>query len=197
MQIKQLLEKTAYTFESGGRYGWNCYGNAAVFFDFKELLTDFSEVARPVGGAIVDIETGNVYEVTVEVSDEELCYRWRDPKFASALDLETVARGEDCEIAWDDIKYTDIEVEQDFLEKFDAIIHRRSFDRRIVVPINLTDEEELLMHRLAHEAGMSTNDFVVQLLEREVARVQSMSKKELKKERKRAKRGQQHNSTAD
>ena len=160
MYLKDVLEAVEYRFSSGDRYLWQCYGDDSVYLNLKDVQD------RPVGSILFDSNTAEVYEITVEVPGEQLCYRWINPEFVDDYRDEAESRGVDPDIAWDDVKYTDIETEDDMLDKLNAIINCREFDRSIVVPIYLSEQEELLLHRSAHEAGVSTNEYVNMILRR-------------------------------
>lgn len=181
MNIKHLLEIVNYCFESGGKYQWQCYGNDAFFIDFKTIA------GKACAGAVVN-SIGEVLEAHVELEGEPLCYQWTNPVYRQSYLDEAKSRGVDPDIAWDDVEYTVLEVAEDFLEKFDAIIHGREFDRGILVPLHISDDEQLALFRMAHEANMTFNDFVNQILEKELQRLSAMTPKQLKKEKKKAKK---------
>jgi hypothetical protein len=164
MNIKHLLEIVNYCFESGGKYQWHCYGDDAFFIDFKTVA------GKAVGGAIVN-SIGEVLEAHLEVPGEPICYQWTNPAYRQSYLDEAKRRGVDPDIAWDDVEYTILEVEEDFLERFDAIIHGREFDRGILVPLHIPDDELFVLFKMAHEANMTFNDFVNQILEKELIRL--------------------------
>ena len=154
MFLKEALEAVDYRFSSGDRYLWTCYGPDSVYLNLKDVQD------RPVGSILFDSNTAEVYEITVEVPGEPLCYRWIDPEFVDDHRDEAESRNVDPAIAWDDVKFTDIETEDDILDKLEAIVNCQEFDRSIVVPISMTADEELELHRQAHAAGMTTNDYI-------------------------------------
>jgi hypothetical protein len=162
MHIKQILDVLGYRFSVGSNYLWNCYGENTIYLDFKTVS------GKPVGSVLYDSETAEVYEVSVEVPKRPLAYRWFNPDFENDYRLEADAKGIPADIAWDDISYTDIDVEEDFLEKLQAIINEEEFDERIIVPLNLSEQEEMQLYRLAHEADMTVNDYINQLLRAEM-----------------------------
>jgi hypothetical protein len=174
MNIKELLERVNYQFGSGGKFQWDCYGPDAFFIDFQTV--DFT----PCGGAIIN-STGRVFEAHIEVPGEPICYKWVDPVFVQPYVEEAKRRNIDPNNAWDDVRYTDLDLEEDFLEKFDAIIHNRDFDRRILVPMDLSKEQLHQLFTLAHEADMSLNDFVAFILRRKIEQLKNPKKKEKKK----------------
>ena len=154
MFLREALEAVDYRFSSGDRYLWTCYGPDSVYLNLEDTE------GRPVGSILFDSGNADVYEITVEVPGEPLCYRWVNPDFADDYRDEAESRNVDPDIAWDDVEYTDIETEDDMLDKLEAIVNCREFDRSIEVPITMSADEELELHRQAHAAGMSTNDYV-------------------------------------
>jgi len=170
MNIKDLLERVDYCFTSGGKYQWNCYGDDAYFLDFKNVQ------GKACGGAVVN-SIGEVLETHVEVAGEPLCYQWFDKAYREDYLEEARRKNVNPSIAWDSVEFTNLEVEEDFLEKFDAIVHCKEFDRSILIPLNLPDDELLVIFKLAHEAKMTFNDYVIQLLTQEMDRMKDLPKK--------------------
>lgn len=153
MQLKHVIDAIDYRITSAEKYYWACYGEDVLYINFDDIRS------RPVGSFLFNSRTAEVYEITVEVPGEELCYRWIRPGFENDYRLEAAAKGVPADIAWDDVEYTDIETEDDILEKLTAIINCQEFDRTIEIPIKLTEAEELCLHRQAHAAGMTTNEY--------------------------------------
>jgi hypothetical protein len=88
-----------------------------------------------------------------------------NPSFKDAMYDEAKSRKVDADQAWDDIKWIDLETEEDYLEKATAIFNGLDFDTRIIVPINLPSSELLSLMTLAHEKDITFNQLVVELLE--------------------------------
>jgi len=67
--------------------------------------------------------------------------------------------------AWDDIKWVDLDVNNDFIEKALAIKSGEDYDTRVTIELDLPHD---LLHELmlkAHEADMTLNDFFLKLLQ--------------------------------
>ena len=158
MNLNNILKILKYKFTSGGKYGWSCYGDDAFYLDFK------NKHDKPIGSVVIGT-IGNVYECTVEVPGEGLCYRWIDPNYKDDMMSEAESRGCDREHAWDDVRFTDLEVESDFLEKMKAIVNDEEFDRRVLVPLELPDTELMALFKMAHEKDMSFNEYICEVLE--------------------------------
>ena len=154
MQLNQVLKVINHTFASGGPFLWTCYGEDAMYIDFKTINN------VPVGSILFDTSTAEVYEITAEIPDEELSYRWISSDFREEFYAESISKGFDPSIAWDKVRFVDVEIEEDILEKVEAIVNGREFDRSVSVQLEFTEEEELELHRQAHKAGITTNEYV-------------------------------------
>jgi hypothetical protein len=78
---------------------------------------------------------------------------------------EASYRNVDCDMAWDNIKWVDLETEQDFLEKANAIFKGQPYDTRVSVPLDLNDEELFAMMKLAHQRDITLNQLMVEVLQ--------------------------------
>lgn len=161
MNLKQLLEAADYRVAGGDQYLWHCYGEHAHFMDISDIDGEI------VAHIVYDTHTQEIYECTVTYKSEEhvLCYRWTaSAELARKRQDEARDRGIDDTIAWDDVKYADLETEEDLLEKLAAIVDHEEFDRRIQVPLDLDKEELFALFKMAHERDMTFNDFIADLL---------------------------------
>jgi hypothetical protein len=66
--------------------------------------------------------------------------------------------------AWDDTKWTDLEVDNDFIEKASAIIAGQDYDTRVSITLDLPDDLLFKIMIMAHEADITLNEFVVKIL---------------------------------
>ena len=78
---------------------------------------------------------------------------------------EAKRRTVDPDQAWDDVKWIDLETEEDFLQKASAIFNGLDFDTRIIVPIDLPSDELFKLMQLAHERDITLNQMVTEMLE--------------------------------
>ena len=70
----------------------------------------------------------------------------------------------------EEVKYVDLETEQDWIEKARAIYLGEEYDSRVQVPIDFSDEELLRYMKMAHERDMTFNAFVEEALREAIAR---------------------------
>lgn len=164
------LEKSNTLFKhqivDGSEFLWRCYPTAR-YLDYE------NEYAH--AGVIFDTTNGRIYEATVNPHDDEnVAYRWLNPDTKDAHASESAQRGIDFNIAWDNTRWTDLELWDDFAEKAGAIWENRQYDRRIQVPLDLSDEEFMHLARMAHERDMTLNRFVEQILEAAINNAQEL-----------------------
>lgn len=66
---------------------------------------------------------------------------------------------------------TELEVNEDLMEKFSAIVEGRSYDQRIIVPVDLPDDLLMQLMLEAHRQDITLNQLVVNLILTEAQRV--------------------------
>lgn len=163
--IKDFLNTVGYRITGGSEYQWECFGTEARYLD--------SEFPNRYSASIVfDTQTQVVYEATVCDYKADRAYRWINPDFKSKFENEGLNRG--CrDQAWDTVGYTDLEVPEDFLTKTGAIVAGESYDTRITVPLEMSDDEQLRLMTMAHEQDITLNQLVEQILTAAIAQRQT------------------------
>lgn len=173
--LQQWLELTKYRITETGDYGWSCYGEHAQTFTYWD--GSHTGVSTDI---IYDLKNQQVYEVTAHDFMMNKSYRMINPKYKSAY-MKEVGERELDDMAYDDVPYTDLEVDEDLLEKLTAILNYETYDTRIQVPLELSRDEMHQMMTAAHKADMTLNDYVEQLLRRVVDEVEVKKPKKKKK----------------
>ncbi len=164
MELKTWMELVNYRISEGGEYGWNCYGEEAYCLDSFDENYSVS--------VIFDKKTQIVYEANVCDYVNNRAYRYiSSQEYKNACEKEAKERGVE-NIAWDGVKWVELEVEEDFLEKAKAIQDGQEYDTRIIVPLNLEEEELMLLFKLAHEEDMTFNQFVEKILREAIDRLE-------------------------
>jgi len=79
-------------------------------------------------------------------------YRLKDP----AIELD--------DQAWDDVKWCDLEVDDDFIQKALAIKAGEEYDTRVSIPLELEDDLLFELMKKAHEEDITLNQMVERLL---------------------------------
>lgn len=159
--LKEWMEVVEYRITEGDAYGWSCYGDTA------HQLSSWNGIHGKGGwsaNVVFDTKTQTVFEVEICDYTNDRAYRIINPEFKKAYDAESAARGELGNQAWDDVEYTDLEVEDDWFQKAEAIVAGEDYDTRVSVPIDFTDDELLKYMKLAHERDMTFNAFIEEAL---------------------------------
>lgn len=157
--LKQFMEVVNYRITEGSDYQWDCFGHNAYRLDSWNGDQEGHTLS-----ILFDTNTQEVYQVEVFDYANQRAYRMINPDYKEDFDKECKSRNVIDE-AWEDdegnpIKFVDLEVEEDFLEKARAVILGEDYDTRVQVPVNFTDDELLKYMTMAHERDMTFNEFV-------------------------------------
>lgn len=157
--LKQWMEIVNYRITEGSHFQWECYGPHAYTLDSWDGEQDGHSLS-----VIFDTNTQEVYEVQAHDYTNNRAYRLINPDYHKKYKKE--AKHRDCSMteAWDEVEYTDLEMDEDFIEKATAIVDGEDYDTGIMVPVDFTDSELLKYMTMAHERNMTFNDFVNQAL---------------------------------
>ncbi len=167
--LKQFMETVDYRITEGSAYGWQCFGPNAYCLDSWNGEQDGHTVS-----IIFDTRDQTVYQAMAYDYSQERAYRMTNPDFKADFDAECENR-DILDQAWelDDgtpVKYVDLEVVEDFLEKARAIVNEEDYDTRVQVPVEFSDEELLTYMKMAHERDMTFNEFVEMALREAIER---------------------------
>lgn len=163
--LKQWMEVCDYRITEGSEYQWQCFGPTAYRLDSWNGDHDGHTVT-----VLFDTATQEVYQVEAFDYRRERAYRMTNPDFIESFKAECEAR-KVIDEAWerDDgtpVKFTDLEVDEDWLEKAAAIVSEQDdYDTRVQVPLTLPDDELFRLMRMAHERDMTLNQFVEEILQ--------------------------------
>ena len=135
MKIKQINEVLDHKITTGSEYTWNCYPDAR----FLEYESDYAHVS-----VIFSTINQEVYEAEICIKrdaykEDMRPYRWLNPDTKDAMIDEAKKRKVKYRKAWDDVKYIDLDLEVDFLEKAKAIFNGLDFDTRVLMEVDLDD----------------------------------------------------------
>lgn len=162
IDMQEWMEIVSYRITEGDTYGWNCYGpNAHQLSSWNGIHGDGGWSAN----IVFDTKNQTVFEVEVCDYTNERAYRIINPDFKAEFDKESNSRGEFGNQAWDNVDFTDLEVDDDWREKAMAIVSGDvNYDTRVKIPVDFTDEELLKYMKLAHDRDMTFNAFVEEAL---------------------------------
>lgn len=158
ISIKEFLEVIDYSITEGWDYQWKCFGENAYALDHHD--PDRSKNSFTI---IFDKQDKTVFVVEVHDYENSRSYRLLNPLFAQAYKDECVAKGVN-DTAWDDVKFTDLETNEDWLDKATAIFVGEPYDTRVSIPLNIPDNELFKYMIAAHERDMTLNQFIEEAL---------------------------------
>jgi hypothetical protein len=166
MQLSEINNTFQHRITDGSEYLWHCYGNNVRSIDYTSKYA--------CGYVVFDTETHTVYEVSVSPvasvwAIEPKPYRYINPEYQEAYKQEAINRGIDPSEAWDDIKWVDLETEEDFIEKASSMFNGVTFDTRIQVPIDLDNDTMLKLAMEAHKRDITLNQMVEEVLRNVIA----------------------------
>lgn len=161
--LKDFMEAVNYRITEGSNYQWQCFGSDAYCLDSWNGEQDGHTIS-----VIFDTRSQEVYQAMAYDYANQRAYRITNPDYKSEFEAECDDR-DILDMAWEDdegnpIKYVDLEVDEDFLEKAHAIVNGFDYDTRVKVPVEFSDEELLQYMKLAHERDMTFNAFVEEAL---------------------------------
>jgi len=162
MHLSNVNEVFEHKITMGSEYQWHCYGPDARFLDYESLYAH--------AGVIYSTETQEIFQAEVSVKrdawdEDKRPYRWLNPEYKDKFYNESKDRSIDPDQAWDDVKWVDLEVEEDFFEKAKAMFVGEEFDTRIQVPIDLDDNLLLKLSMEAHKRDITLNKMVEVVLQ--------------------------------
>lgn len=157
--LKEWMEVVEYRVTEGSAFMWQCYGDNAYSLDSWNGDHDGHSFT-----IIFDTKTQTVYEVQAHDFKNQRAYRLVNPDFKFERDVESANRNVPLNEAWEDVDYVDLESDDDWFQKASAIQAGEDYDTRVSIPIDLPEEELMVLFKMAHERDMTFNDFVEQVL---------------------------------
>ena len=161
MHLSQVNELTNHRITEGSEYGWSCYPDARML----SYESNFAYVS-----VVYSTETQEIYEADVSIktyawSEDQKPYRWLNPEHKDSMITEAKSRKVKWRKAWDEVKWVDLETEEDFIEKAKAIFNGQEHDKRVQVPIEVEDDVMLQLCMEAHKRDITLNKFVEEILQ--------------------------------
>ena len=148
--LKQWMELVDYKITEGSDYHNTTFGDNVYCLDSWNQQQDGHSFC-----VIFDTRTQEVYEVQAHDYKNQRAYRLINTEYREPNETSQ---------AWDDVDYVDLEVEDDWIQKAQAIVNGEDYDTRVSVPIDFSDEELLKYMTLAHERDMTFNAFIEEAL---------------------------------
>lgn len=161
LTLKDFMESVKYRITEGAEYQWKCFGNHAYMLDSEYLEDGHYTYSSSV---IFDRRTQVVYEMVTYDYKNDRSYRWIHPDYIKKIKKESKKRNVRFEQSCDDNDFIDLELPEDIVEKTKAIVDNKDYDIRVMMPLNLTDSEKLVLMEMAHEADLTLNQLVEKIL---------------------------------
>lgn len=157
--FKEWMELVEYRITEGNSYGWRCFGDKAQCLSYWNGDQDGWSA-----DIVFDTQNQTVYVVEVCDYKHQRAYRMINPDFQQAHDDEAKTRGTDAQVAWDYVRYIDLEDDDDFCQKFLAIRAGKDYDTRVSIPVNLPDDVLLILMKQAHERDITFNQLIEEVI---------------------------------
>ena len=168
--MKEWMELVDYKITEGSEYGWSCYGPNAYSLDSWNGVHGKGGYSFSI---VFSTKSQKIYEVSMCDYTNDRAYRMINPKFQKKHAKEAEMRDVNLNEAWDDVDYVDLDVLDDFIQKALAIRAGESYDTRVSVPVDFSDEELLQYMKLAHERDMTFNELVEEALRHAIKEVEA------------------------
>lgn len=151
--IPEFLEAIQYNITNISEFTWNCYGRNTIWIDSNKT-TRFDVSAN------FCTTTKELREITMHDYKLNNSYRWTDPKFQEARQIESFKYNVDDKVAYGMVKFIDVEVAEDILEKITDAYNDVEYNDKIIVPLDISDKDFLTFAKAAHELDITFNEFV-------------------------------------
>ena len=153
--LKDFIEAVDYRVTEGSDFTWHCFGDEARPYTLSAWNQEQDGWSFNI---TFDTGTQEVYMVEACDYKRQRAYRLINPDHVEAYkDYAKKHNPEYVDQAWDDVNYTDLEVDDDWIQKALSIKSGEDYDTQISVPIDIPDDELFKFMILAHERDMTFN----------------------------------------
>jgi hypothetical protein len=154
--LKDWMEAVSYRITEGSDYHHNGFGHNQ--YSLTAWNGDHDGWSLNI---VFDTQDQTVYLAEACDYRNQRAYRLINPDFKDQFMTDD---SEYRDQAWDDVDYTDLETDADWIEKASAIVAGRDYDDRVVVPVDFSDADLLTYMKMAHDRDMTFNQFVEEAL---------------------------------
>jgi len=130
MKLEKFLKAAAFRICGGDEFQWDCYPNARYL-----MISDTD--GKEVGQCLFSVVDQTVYEIDIFVDEDNVAYRWSNSAWVHFRDEESEKLQVDPDIAYDDLRYTDIKDDDEILVFVEKIVHKtyvHSHVQKITLP---------------------------------------------------------------
>ena len=155
--MKEWMELVDYKITEGSDYGWQCYGPNSYSLDSWNGVHGTGGYSFSI---VFSTKTQKVYEVSVCDYTNDRAYRMIVENKQEKHRKEAESKSELANQAWDDVNYVDLDVDDDFFQKALSIKAGETYDTRVQVAVDFSDEELLQYMKIAHERDITFNELI-------------------------------------
>ena len=160
--LKEFMEVVDYRITEGDDYTWPCFGANSKPYSLSSWNGDHNGWSFNI---VFDTGTQEVYMVEVCDYKHQRAYRRINPLWVE--EYQTYAKNHNPEYAdqaWDDVDFVDLESDDDWIQKSLAIKAGEDYDTRVSIPIDLPEDELMVLFKAAHERDITFNQLVEEAL---------------------------------
>jgi len=162
--LTNFLKAIDYKITDSSEYRWDCYGDNIHCIDsYNAGFTECSALFTKNGGEI--------RELVMHDFESLRSYRWTDPRFTQARKDEALSMRLDDNVAYGDVNFIELEMIEDMFEKMTAVIRGEEYDTRIMIPLDMTEQEFLEVARAAHALDITINAFFEMAIKEAIRKV--------------------------
>jgi hypothetical protein len=170
INLKEWMELVDYRITEGSDYGWGCYGPNSFQLDSWNGVHGKGGYSFSI---VFSTKSQKIYEVSMCDYTNDRAYRMINPKFQEKHRKEAEMRDVNLNEAWDTVDYVDLDVLDDFIQKALAIRAGESYDTRVQVQVDFSDEDLLQYMKIAHERDVTFNQLVEDALRHAIEEVEA------------------------
>jgi hypothetical protein len=155
--MQQWMELVDYKITEGSDYCWDCYGPNAYCLDSWNGVHGKGGYSFTI---IFSTKTQKVYEIFICDYTNNRAYRMIAENKRDKHREESIARGINLNEAWDDIEYVELDVDEDFIEKAQAIKAGKDYDTSVMMNLELPHDIIVQAALAAHKKDITLNDYI-------------------------------------
>ena len=155
--MQQWMELVDYKITEGSDYCWDCYGPNAYCLDSWNGVHGKGGYSFTI---IFSTKTQKVYEISICDYTNDRAYRMIAENKRDKHREESIARGINLNEAWDDIEYVELDVDEDFIEKAQAIKAGKDYDTSVMMNLELPHDIIVQVALAAHKKDITLNDYI-------------------------------------
>jgi hypothetical protein len=160
--LKEFMEVVDYRITEGSDYTWSCFGPEAKPYSLSAWNQEHDGWSFNI---VFDTGTQVVYMAEACDYKHNRAYRLINPDWKdSYIKYADQHNPEYRDLAWDGVDFTDLESDDDWIQKALAIAAGEDYDTRVSIPLDIPEDELMVLFKAAHERDMTFNQLVEEAL---------------------------------